>query len=434
MSTPKSASTSASTSTSTSTLMPPLQFPVPAAQFRPPTARSADPLRAVLDVLRTQGPLTRAELGAVVGLSRTTVSGLLASLRRCGLVADSGSTDRPVTGRPATRVVLEPAAGLAVGVDIGRRHLRVVVADLGHRVLAEHDDRFDVDDRPDETIRAVANVLDRLLLGLSADRVDVLGVGLGIPAPLDAKGTVGSSSILPGWLGRVPAEELSRELGLPVRVDNDANLGALAEAVWGAGRGCAEMVYLKAATGVGAGIVHEGRLFRGAGGTAGEVGHTTVVTGGELCRCGNRGCLEMYVGGPALVARLAHVGSTVSGVPDLVARAREGDPACRRVLADVGDQAGQAVANVVNLLNPERVVLGGELGLAGELVLDTLRARVLRSAVPSASACVSVVPGVLGDRAEALGAVLLVLREDEPFGERLAARAAAAVGALATSG
>ena len=392
-----------------------------------PTSRSADPLRAVLDVLRTYGPVTRAELGTLAGLSRTTVSGLLGDLRRGGLLADAGTIDRRTAGRPAARVLLEPAAGLAVGVDIGRRHLRVVVADLGHRVLAEQVDRVRTDDRPDETLTAVGDAVDALLAGLPAGRQDVLGVGLGIPAPLDAAGTVGSSSILPGWLGRVPGRELAERLGVPVRVDNDANLGALAEAVWGAGRGCLEMVYLKAATGIGAGIVHEGRILRGASNTAGELGHTTVVNGGELCRCGNRGCLEMYVGGPALVERLAHVGTVVTGVPDLVARARAGDPSCRRVLSDVGDQAGQAVANVVNLLNPALVVLGGELGLAGEMVLETLRARVLRSSVPSAAAAVAVVSGVLGDRAEALGAVLLVLREAEPLGDRLAERVAGAL-------
>ncbi len=385
--------------------------------------RALEPLRAVLGVLRTAGPLTRADLGGRVGLSRTTVSGVLTDLRRVGLVDEDMPVGRPVTGRPAALVRLTATAGLAVGVDVGRRHLRVVVADLGHRVLAEDVHRFDVDDRPEETYDAVAALLDGLLAGLPAGRRDVLGIGLGIPAPLDGRGAVGSSSILPGWLGRLPGPELSTRLGVPVRTDNDANLGALAEAVWGAGRGCSELVYVKAATGVGAGIVHGGQLLRGASGTAGEVGHTTVVVGGELCRCGNRGCLEMYVGGPALVARLAHAGTQVASVPELVARAQGGDPACVRVLADAGDEAGQALANLVNIVNPERLVFGGELGVAGELLLTSLRARVLRAAVPSAASCLSVVPSLLGARAEALGGVLLVLREPDPFSERLVARA-----------
>lgn len=384
-------------------------------------ARAPDPLRAVLDVLRTRGPLTRAEIGASVGLSRSTVSTLLSDLKRGGLTTEVGS-DRPSTGRPASHVALNRCAGLAVGVDVGRRHVRVVVADAGHQVLAERVDRFDVDDRPRETFAAIADSLDGLLVGLTAARQDVLSIGLGIPAPLDARGTVGSSSILPGWLGLVPAKVLADELRLPVHVDNDANLGALAEAVLGAGRGCHSMVYVKAATGIGAGIVYDGHVLRGVSGTAGELGHITVVVGGEVCRCGNRGCLETYVGGPALVSRLAHAGVKVTGVPDIVSRAHAGDPACIRVLSDVGDQTGRALADVVNLLNPERVVLGGELSLAGELVLTSLRTRVMRSAVPAAAGSVSVLTGLLGDRAEALGALLLVLRDDGTFADALQTR------------
>ena len=391
-----------------------------------PVRTSAEPLRALLEVLRTRGPLTRADLGVAAGLSRSTVSVLLTDLRRRGLVADVPDLDRqPTGGRPAHLVTLEPAAGLAAGVDIGRRHVRVAVADLGHRVLAEHVERTEVDGRADATLDVAARMLDDLLMRLGASRTDVLGAGLGLPTPLDGEGRVGTSNILPGWVGRCPGHELAERLGVPVQADNDANLGALAEALWGAGRDREQVVYLKAATGIGAGIVHHGRLLRGASGTAGEIGHTTVSDSRELCRCGNRGCLELSAGGPALVARLGHGGVSVRDVPEIVTRAREGDAACLRVLDDVGDQVGLAVANLVNLLNPEVVVLGGELGLAGELVLTTLRTRVTRSTVPAAAACVSVVPGVLGDRAEVLGAVLLVLREPEPFGDRLLRRAAA---------
>jgi predicted NBD/HSP70 family sugar kinase len=388
----------------------------------------AEPLRSVLDALRTLGPMTRAEIGTTAGLSRSTVSSLLADLRRAGLVADVATADRPPpSGRPPQLVGLEPTAGLAIGVDVGRRHLRIVVADLGHRVLAEDTERLDVDGHADETLDEVVRLVDRLLGKVEATRADVLGIGLGIPAPLDTTGRVGSSSILPGWVGRLPAEELEARLGVPVHVDNDANLGALAEALWGAGRESSEVVYVKAATGVGAGIVYAGNVLRGASGTAGEIGHTTIVDNGDLCRCGNRGCLEMYVGGPSLVERLGHSGVSVTSVPDIVKQAADGEVSCVRVLADVGDHLGLSIANLVNLINPQVVVLGGELGLAGELVLASLRARVVRSAVPSAASVVRVVEGVLGDRAEALGAVLLVLREPGPFGERLVERTLAAL-------
>jgi len=394
----------------------------------PPDSRpTQEPLRQVLEALRMGGPLTRAELGRITGLSRTTVSGLLADLRRQGVVGDV--LDRaavPTGGRPAAWVALEARAGLAVGVDLGRTHLRVAVADLGHRVLAEEVVRLDVDGHADEALDAAVVQVDRLLAAAGGDRSLALGVGLGIPAPLDADGRVGSSNILPGWLGRSPGTDLQARLGLPVEVENDANLGALAEALWGAGRDARLVVHVKAATGIGAGIVDGGRIFRGASGTAGEIGHTTVNEAGAVCRCGNRGCLELVAGGPALVDQLRQSGVGVQGVADLVQRAKEGDLGCRRVLADAGEVMGLAVANLVNLLNPDIVVFGGELGLADELVLGTLRLRVARSSLAAAAAAVRIVPAQLGDRAEALGGVLLVLREPQRFGDDMPARVAAA--------
>lgn len=382
------------------------------------------PLRQVVDLLRTRGSLTRAEIGLATGLSRTSVSGLVGELRRHGLLDDVRDRDTVQTGgRPAALVALTPAAGLAVGVDVGRTHLRVVVADLGHRVVAEGVRRFDVDGRAEAALDAAADLVREQLA--AAGHGDVAGVGLGIPAPLDRVGRVGSSNILPGWLGRLPAEELGERLGAPVTTTNDANLGALAEALWGAGRGHRLVVYVKLATGIGAGIVDDGRIFGGASGTAGEIGHTTVSDVGAVCRCGNRGCLEMLAGGPALVAQLAYSGLQVSGIAELVRLAREGDPGCRRVLTDAGDHIGLALANLVNLVNPEVVVVGGELGTSGELLLGSLRARVERNAVAPAAACVRVVPAQLGDRAEALGAALLVLREPTRNGEAVMTRLAA---------
>ncbi|HEV7208299.1 MAG TPA: ROK family transcriptional regulator [Mycobacteriales bacterium] len=381
--------------------------------------RGAEPLRAVLDVLRGRGPLTRSELAETTGLSRSTISGLVSDLRRRGLVDDRPEPGSRTGGRPATLVTLLPPAGVAVGVDIGRTHVRVVIADLGHAVLAEESVRYDVDGHPDETLATAGQLVNSLLVAISRDSCEVIGVGLGIPAPLDGAGSIGASNILPGWVGLRPADLLAERLGLPVQAENDANLGALAEARWGAGRDARLVVYIKAATGIGAGIVDDGRLFRGASGTAGELGHMTVGDGGAVCRCGNRGCLELRAGGPALLAQVRSAGHELATLTELVARARAGDPGCRRVLADAGDSLGLAVANLVNLINPDRIVFGGELGLAGEMVLATLRDRVSRSAVAPAAAAVTICPAELGDRAEALGAALLVLRDVQNFDDRL---------------
>ncbi len=372
----------------------------------------------VVAALRRAGPSTRAELGEGLSLSRASVSAALASLTRAGLVAEHPATtteSRVPRGRPPTLVSLTRQAGIAIGVDLGRRHLRVAVADLGHTILAERAERFDVDFHPTEALDEVCHLVTAVLQDAGAEASEAVGVGLGLPAPLDADGRPVNLSIPPGWLGHQPAEELRARLNLPVSADNDANLGALAESQWGAGRGCGAILYIKAATGIGGGLVIDGQVFRGAGGTAGEIGHTTVDDSGAVCACGNRGCLELRAGGAALVAQLAQTDVHVNGLPALVAKAREGHLGCRRVLADAGEAIGFAVAAVVNVLNPELVVLGGELGEAGELVLESLRGRVRRNALAPAAGETKIVAAALGERAEVLGAALLVLREPARF-------------------
>jgi predicted NBD/HSP70 family sugar kinase len=206
---------------------------------------------------------------------------------------------------------------------------------------------------------------------------------------------------------------MGSRLGLPVYVDNDANLGALAELHWGAGRGSSMLVYLKVATGIGAGLVVGGRIFHGAGGTAGEIGHTMMDEDGPICRCGSRGCLEMVASAPALVEMLRpSLGDHVTA-EDVLEHAAAGDARCRRAIGDAGRHIGHALANLCNLFNPERIVVGGSLGSAGDVLLEPLREAVERRTIPSAAADVDIVPGVLGDRAEMLGAVALVIYENE---------------------
>ena len=383
----------------------------------------------VIESLRELGVASRAEIARSTGLSPATVSTLVGQLVETGLVVDAPQrlSRRSQGGRPPALITLDPAAGVAIGIDFGKRHLAVAVSDLSHEILAErwrtmHED-YDARAGMDGAVKLVDEALTRS--GTEPDRV--LGVGLGLPGPIHrSTGTVGSSAILPGWTDVRIAEVMSERLALPVHVDNDANLGALAELHWGAGHGASTFVYLKMATGIGAGLVIGGRLFHGAGGTAGEIGHTTVDEAGPICRCGNRGCLEMVAAAPALAELLRPTRGEVTG-ERVVELALEGDPGCRRAIADAGSYAGQAVANLCNLFNPERIVVGGSLGAAGEVLLGPLREAVRRRVIPSAVEDVEIVPGVLGDRAELLGAVALVLKEKEqgvvasqPLGEAVA--------------
>ncbi|MEY9837900.1 putative NBD/HSP70 family sugar kinase [Streptacidiphilus sp. EB103A] len=366
-------------------------------------------LERVLRAVRMAGSLTQAEIARTTGLSAATVSNIVRELKDVGTVVVTPTSSG---GRRARSVSLSADAGIVVGVDFGHSHLRVAVGNLAHRVLAEESEPLDTDASADQGFGRAEQLVARLLeqTGFRPDKV--IGVGLGVPGPIDGEtGALGSTAILPGWTGIAPGRELSSRLGMPVYVDNDANLGALGELVWGAGRGLSDLAYIKVASGVGAGLVISGQIYRGPGGTAGEIGHITLDESGPVCRCGNRGCLETFVGSRHVLNLLASSHGTDLTLSKVVQLAQRGDLGCRRVLADVGRQIGTGVANLCNLLNPRRVILGGDLAEAGDLVLDPIRESVARYAIPSAARQLSVVPGTLGGRAEVLGALALVMSE-----------------------
>jgi predicted NBD/HSP70 family sugar kinase len=383
------------------------------------TGRTAAPGRPdareqVLAALRRHGSTSRAGLARATGLAPSTISAVVGELAASGVVSVDRQRTVPAAGarggRPATLVSLHRSAGVAVGIDLGKRHVRIAVADLAHNLLAEGTRTLAADSPAALGIQVLSDLLRELLAEAGVERADVIGVGMGIPGPVRADGHLGDSTILPGWVGLRAQEAVAEALGLPVFVDNDANLGAMGEFTWGAARGCTDVVYVKAATGIGAGIILGGRPYSGVGGTAGELGHTVLDLSGPICRCGNRGCLEVLAGTDAVLAslRLSH-GSGLT-LRDVVARGRDGDHGCRRALADAGRALGEALAVLCNLLNPERIVVGGELGAADELLLAAVRDALDSRAVRSAAHDVAVVPAALGERAEVLGALTLALR------------------------
>ena len=388
----------------------------------------------VVEVLRRQGRVSQADIARATGLSRSTISTLVLELRTAGLVTEfeDGRNDAmpprrsPPGGRPAVLLGLDDSAGTAVGIDFGHSHVRVGIANLSHQVTAERAREFQVDNDAAGALDAAAAMVDEVLADARVGRDRVIGVGMGIPGPIDRRtGTIGSASILPGWVGLAPAEEMARRLQLTVEIDNDANVGALAEVYWGAGRGCSEVTYIKASTGIGAGIVISGQLHRGAVGTAGEIGHTTVDEQGPLCRCGSRGCLETVAGGAAVVEQVRSTRSKDLTLARVLELAAAGDPACRRAIADAGRQIGVSMAAVCNILNPELIIVGGHLSEAGDMLLGPLRESLRRYAVRAAVESVAVVQGVLGERAEMLGALALVLQSTDRFLSERVMRASA---------
>jgi predicted NBD/HSP70 family sugar kinase len=376
----------------------------------------------VVGVLRMLGATSQADIARATGLSRTTVSTLVAGLKDSGLVfeIDPKASDAR-GGRPGIQLVLRESSRAVIGIDFGHSHIRVAVADLAHNVLAERMGELDVNHRAFDALDASAQMVDEVLAESGLSRDVVICAGIGIPGPVDrARGTVGSATILPGWLGLRIASEMEQRLGVPVEIENDANCGALAELTWGAGRDCTNFAYIKAATGIGAGLVVDGRLLRGASGTAGEIGHTTLDESGPLCYCGNRGCLETVASAQAILQLVGNGHPETLTLGRVIELAGQGDVRCRRAISDAGREIGVAVAGLCNLINPERVIVGGLLSRAGDLLLQPIRDSIRRHAVLAAAERVDVVPAVFVERAELLGSLALALRAWNPA---LAARA-----------
>ncbi|MDQ4085680.1 MAG: ROK family transcriptional regulator [Actinomycetota bacterium] len=374
--------------------------------------------RAVLDALTRKGVLSRADIARHTGLSRTTVSGLVHELIRDGVVTESTDRTRPHkggSGRPPTVLTLGTPPGVVVGVDLGHRHVRVAAADLASNVLAEQHVDLDVDHDAARALDTVVQLLGRVLDGADADLDRVRAVGMGVPGPVDIPAGRVTSPILAGWRGMSPGEELRRRLGVTVRLDNDANAGALGELTYGAAQGFADVIYLKIAGGLGAGLVLGGRLHHGATGIAGEIGHVQIREDGAVCRCGSRGCLETQVSAPKLVDVLQPAHDQVLTVESLLRLSDQGDAGVNRVLNDAGRTIGRVLADLCNNLNPAALVVGGDLGTS-QTLLSGIRDSVDRYAQPAVASAVRVRPGALGERAELMGALAMALETEEISG------------------
>jgi predicted NBD/HSP70 family sugar kinase len=367
-------------------------------------------LRAITALLASGGPQSRADLARGSGLSRTTVSSLVNELLANGLVVeteDRGTPHKGGSGRPPLLVALAIRPGGVAGVDIGHGHVRVAVSDRSANILAEVETQTDADPQGNATLDLAADEVRRAAGEAGVPVEDLLMVGLCVPGPIDRRSARVDHSVLPGWHELAPADELGRRIELPVVVDNDANLGAIAEHQHGAGRGAADLLYVKLASGVGAGLVLGGRLHRGTAGLAGEVGHVLAREGGDVCRCGSRGCLETEVSTRRLLELLRplHPDLDLAG---LLALDASGETGVRRVLTDAGHTVGRVLAGVCTTLNPARIVVGGSLGASPTLVA-AIRDGVDRYAHPEAAATCEVVSGRFGGRAELMGALALAI-------------------------
>ncbi|MGY2876401.1 putative NBD/HSP70 family sugar kinase [Marmoricola sp. URHA0025 HA25] len=359
--------------------------------------------RRFLGALGSRGPLSQAELSRETGLSPAAVSALVKELVADEVVRVASSTRG---GRRVTEVSLVEGEQLVLGVDLGHRHVRIALADSAGTILAEITDPRGVAWRLQSDLSRLSELRDRVVQDADRSTSAVVLAAIGVPVPFEPT--------RPGRLAREWSVEdvsgrIAQALGVPVVIENDANLGAIGEARRGAGNDCADFIYVKAAHGLGAGLVLGSRLYHGGLNAAGEIGHMSVDDTGPLCACGGRGCLELYAAGGAIATALARVHGSEPSLQDIVARCLAGEPSFVRAVADAGQHLGFVLANVTNLLAPSRIILGGELSSVGNTLVDAVQRGVRTGAARTLGEQVEVVSAELGDRAEVVGAVELAL-------------------------
>jgi glucokinase-like ROK family protein len=378
---------------------------------------------AILDLIRfTPGGISRVELARQLGLTRAAVTSIINDLVECGLVREAESHSAP-TGRRPIVLEINPERGKVVGIDVGATHVQMLLADFSARVLFEYEAPIDITEGPEPCVAEIDRMLQRLLTESNQALDDIAAIGIGVPGPVvkDA-GVVTDPPIMPGWDGFPIRDRLAQMWRCPVALNNDAELGALGEWAYGAGRGERNLAYIKIGTGIGAGLLLDGQIYGGTTGSAGEIGHITLNENGLLCSCGNRGCLETLVGGNA-IARQA-VEAVKSGqrtqlalikpietisARDVIAAARRGDLIAQRIMIEAGGHLGTAIASLVNLFNPGMVVVGGGVAQIGDLLLEPVRLEVRQRSLKAGSRAVRITTALLGRRSTGMGAVVEAL-------------------------
>ncbi|MBC7631160.1 MAG: ROK family transcriptional regulator [Flavobacterium sp.] len=380
-------------------------MPVPTAL--PPTLTGTGEL---FQLLRDGKPRTRAELAQLSSLARSTVTARVDALLASGLLEPVGEA-ASTGGRPPTRFALSREARVVIAIDLGASHASIAVSDLSGSVLRERTITSDIADGPEKVLARVAAIAVELLAETDRGPGDVAGVGIGVPGPVEhATGRLANPPIMPGWHDFDIPAHLGKQFAGPILVDNDVNLMALGEYVttW---RSAPHLMLVKVATGIGAGIVADGRLMRGALGSAGDLGHVQVAgaPADVVCRCGNTGCLEAVAAGPAIAAKLRAQGLDVNSSQDIVDAVAAGEIAALQAVREAGRDLGTVLATCVNLLNPSVIVIGGKLSEAGEYLLAGVREVVYQRSLPLATNDLRIVSTSAGGKGGILGAGAMVI-------------------------
>jgi predicted NBD/HSP70 family sugar kinase len=374
---------------------------------------------AVLALIWQEKRISRADIARRAGLSRSTVSEIVSEILPMGLVKEIGEGPS-AGGRRPILLEFQDDACVILGVEMGATHVAVALTDLRGKVLRWVSEDHPVRSDPSGTRELVARLCIACLTAPGFEVRPLLGIGVAVPCPVDPSRPDGLSRIvLPDWEGRLGLDDLAKRHGVPLMVDNDANLGAVAERWWGVGREYDDIAYIKVATGIGSGHIIGGEIYRGATGVAGEIGHIAIDPHGKICVCGLRGCLVTQVGGQALLERARELSSehpesalagrdvTIRGLEDA---ALKGDVLALQVAHEAAEHLGTAIAGLLNLMNPSLVVIGGDLSRLGDLLVAPLRETVEKRTLVSSVAAAQICTSDLGEQTIAVGAATLVLK------------------------
>ena len=363
----------------------------------------------LFQLLRDGQARTRAELAEITGLARSTVAARVEALTASGLIGPAGEAVSS-GGRPPSRFAFQPTSRVVLAVDVGATHVLVALTDLGGRVLCESRAAIDIAAGPVPVLDLLLEHCGTLLRQAGRHVRELAGIGIGLPGPVEhSTGKPANPPIMPGWDGFDVPGYVQRLFKVDVLVDNDVNIMALGERAlyWPEDE---NLLFIKVATGIGAGIVSGGLLQRGADGTAGDIGHVRVPRGDAVpCRCGNYGCLEALASGPAVAAALTSAGLPAETGDDVLVLARRGSIEAIQAMRQAGRDLGDVLASCVNLLNPSVIVIGGGLSSAGEYLMAGVREVVYRRSLPLATARLRIVQSMAGDQAGVLGASRLVI-------------------------
>ena len=374
---------------------------------------------AAVDLIRfaTRG-ISRADLAGKMGLTRAAVTVMINDLIAHGIILNTESRST-ASGRPPVVLEINADLGVVAAVDMGATHLCVALGDFSARILEELELPFRIDRGPEECLREADRVLKTLLHKRGLTLADLAAIGIGVPGPVIAeKGMVMAPPIMPGW-DRFPIRAaLEQRWDTVVTLNNDAELGALGEWAYGAGRGEQNLAFIKVGSGIGAGLIINQQIYGGTTGSAGEIGHLTVDENGPLCACGNHGCLEAFAGGHAIAAQartlavsgkrtlLSEKGPDTITACDVAEAARRGDLTAQEIIKRSGTFIGIAIAGLINLFNPSTVIIGGGVAQVGDLLTGPIRQAVHERSLRASEQSVRITTAMLGRRSSLMGALV----------------------------